>query len=166
LAARGDLYIKHIRRAYWFYAKVEFYRDSRFKLIYRKLVRDSVVVSVAELQIELRIGFPVCAPRILRRSGLTFDLFDQEHELRKIRGRHIQGDVRHQGLHEESVMRCSNPDCNRGIGLVAYRRGWFSKRRYCSRKCRDAAGVIDRVKPSRPEQTPATYCDWLFGQPI
>ena len=21
-------------------------------------------------------------------------------------------------------MKCSNPDCNRGIGLVAYRRGW------------------------------------------
>jgi hypothetical protein len=63
-------------------------------------------------------------------------------------------------------MRCSNPDCNRGIGLVAYRRGWFSKRRYCSRNCRDAAAVVDRVKPSRPEQTPATYCDWLFGQPI
>jgi len=26
-------------------------------------------------------------------------------------------------------MKCSNPDCNRGIGLVAYQRGWFSKRR-------------------------------------
>jgi len=63
-------------------------------------------------------------------------------------------------------MRCSNPDCNRGIGLVAYRRGWFSKRRYCSRNCRDAVVVIDRVKPSRLEQTPATYCDWLFGQPV
>ena len=35
-------------------------------------------------------------------------------------------------------MKCSNPDCNRGIGLVAYQRGWFSKRRYCSRHCRDA----------------------------
>jgi hypothetical protein len=34
-------------------------------------------------------------------------------------------------------MKCSNPDCNRGIGLVAYRRGWFSKRRYCSKHCRD-----------------------------
>ena len=38
-------------------------------------------------------------------------------------------------------MNCSNPDCNRGIGLVAYQRGWFSKRRYCSRHCRDAFGV-------------------------
>ena len=35
-------------------------------------------------------------------------------------------------------MKCSNPDCDRGIGLVAYRRGWFSKRRYCSKRCRDA----------------------------
>ena len=35
-------------------------------------------------------------------------------------------------------MRCSNPDCNRGIGLVTYRRGWFSKRRYCSQQCRNA----------------------------
>ena len=22
-------------------------------------------------------------------------------------------------------MKCSNPNCNRGIGLVCYRRGWF-----------------------------------------
>jgi hypothetical protein len=35
-------------------------------------------------------------------------------------------------------MKCSNPGCNRGIGLVAYQRGWFSKRRYCSQHCRDA----------------------------
>ena len=35
-------------------------------------------------------------------------------------------------------MKCSNPDCNRGIGLVAYQRGWFSKRLYCSKHCRDA----------------------------
>jgi hypothetical protein len=35
-------------------------------------------------------------------------------------------------------MKCSNPDCNRGIGLVAYQRDWFSKQRYCSKHCRDA----------------------------
>ena len=35
-------------------------------------------------------------------------------------------------------MKCSNPDCNRGIDLVAYGRGWFRKRRYCSKQCRDA----------------------------
>jgi len=33
-------------------------------------------------------------------------------------------------------MRCSNPDCNRGIGLVAYRRSWSSKR-YFTQHCRD-----------------------------
>jgi hypothetical protein len=38
-------------------------------------------------------------------------------------------------------MNCSNPDCSRGIGLIAYQRGWFSKRRYCSRHCRDAFGL-------------------------
>src|SRR5262249_36141829 len=31
-----------------------------------------------------------------------------------------------------------NPDCTRGIGLVAYRSGWFGKRRYCSQHCRNA----------------------------
>lgn len=36
-------------------------------------------------------------------------------------------------------MRCSNAGCNRGIGLVAYQRSWFSKGRYCSQRCcRDA----------------------------
>ena len=36
-------------------------------------------------------------------------------------------------------MKCSNPGCNRAIGLVvAHRRGWFSKRRYCSRNWRYA----------------------------
>ena len=39
-------------------------------------------------------------------------------------------------------MRRSNPDCNRGIGLVAYRRDWFSEQRYCSKHCRDAF-VVD-----------------------
>jgi hypothetical protein len=61
-------------------------------------------------------------------------------------------------------MKCSNPDCNRGIGLVAYRRGWFSKRPYCSKHCRDAF-VAD---PPRPQQkrSAATYFDWLFEQPV
>ena len=38
-------------------------------------------------------------------------------------------------------MKCSNPDCDRGIGLVAYQRDWFSKQRYCSKHCRDAFAV-------------------------
>jgi hypothetical protein len=59
-------------------------------------------------------------------------------------------------------MKCSNPDCNRGIGLVAYRRGWFSKRRYCSKHCRDAA---DTPKPQQ-KRSPTTYFDWLYEQPV
>jgi hypothetical protein len=39
-------------------------------------------------------------------------------------------------------MKCSHPDCNRGLGLVVYQRDWFSKRRYCSKHCRDAF-VVD-----------------------
>jgi hypothetical protein len=36
-------------------------------------------------------------------------------------------------------MKCSNPNCDRGIGLVTYQRSWFSKGRYCSQRCcRDA----------------------------
>ena len=50
-------------------------------------------------------------------------------------------------------MNCSNPDCSRGIGLIAYQRGWFSKQRYCSRHCRDAFGLDlpnSRQKRTRP----------------
>ena len=34
-------------------------------------------------------------------------------------------------------MKCAHPMCQRGIGLVSHRRGWFGKRLYCSRGCRD-----------------------------
>jgi hypothetical protein len=61
-------------------------------------------------------------------------------------------------------MKCSNPDCNRGIGLVAYRRRWFIKHRYCSRHCRDAV-VADAPKPQQKRST-TTYFEWLFEQPI
>ena len=61
-------------------------------------------------------------------------------------------------------MKCSNPECNRGIGLVAYRRGWFSKRRYCSKHCRDAF-VADAPK-LRQERNAPTHFEWLFLQSI
>lgn len=62
-------------------------------------------------------------------------------------------------------MKCSNPECNHDIGLLAHRRGWFGRRRYCSRRCRDAfAG--DRPKQSQQERTEATYFEWLFLQPV
>jgi len=61
-------------------------------------------------------------------------------------------------------MKCSNPDCNRGIGLVHYRR-WFSKRRYCSKQCRD--DVVARVpRPLQEDRNATTYFEWLFLQPI
>ena len=59
-------------------------------------------------------------------------------------------------------MKCSNPDCNRGIGLVAHRRSWFSERRYCSKQCRDA--FVAYAPKLKQEQ--ATYFEWLFLQPI
>lgn len=61
-------------------------------------------------------------------------------------------------------MKCSNPQCNQGIGLVSYRRGAFTKGRYCSKKCRDNY-VIERAKPGLPQRAPATYFEWLFLQP-
>jgi hypothetical protein len=73
-------------------------------------------------------------------------------------------DPRRQKSWKESVVKCSNPDCNRGIGLIAYRRGWFSKRRYCSRHCRDAF-VADAPKPQQ-KSSATTYFDWLFDQPV
>jgi hypothetical protein len=56
--------------------------------------------------------------------------------------------------HEESVMKCSNPNCNRSIGLVAYRRGWFSKRRYCSKHCRNAFAA-DAPKLQQKRRAPS-----------
>ena len=61
-------------------------------------------------------------------------------------------------------MKCSNPDCNRGIGLVRHRRGWFSKRRYCSRNCRYA--FVADLPTAQKEPSATTYFEWLFLQPI
>ena len=48
-------------------------------------------------------------------------------------------------------MKCSNQGCNRGIGLVAYQRGWFSKGRYCSQGCcRDAVVVATANAQQKP----------------
>ena len=59
-------------------------------------------------------------------------------------------------------MKCANPDCNREIGLIVYRRRWLSKRRYCSKHCRDAL-VSQKLQQ---KQGVSTYFEWLFLQPI
>ena len=47
-------------------------------------------------------------------------------------------------------MKCGHPTCQRGIGLVSHRRGWFGKRLYCSRACRDTRDTyVTEVRPSR-----------------
>jgi len=58
--------------------------------------------------------------------------------------------LRHKKSRKESVMKCSNAGCSRGIGLIAYRRSWFSKRYYCSKRCRDASVA----EPQNRQQTP------------
>ena len=43
-------------------------------------------------------------------------------------------------------MKCSNPHCDRSIGLIAHQRGWLSKQRYCSRQCRDTFDLHTRAR--------------------
>ena len=62
-------------------------------------------------------------------------------------------------------MKCSNPNCNHGIGLVSYRRGLFGKGRYCSKRCRDPF-VVGAEQPKRRQRNAPSYFEWLFLQPI
>jgi hypothetical protein len=62
-------------------------------------------------------------------------------------------------------MKYSNPDCNRAIGLVAHRRGCFSKQRYCSRNCRGAF-VVDLPKRSHQSRALRPTSSGSFLQPI
>jgi hypothetical protein len=48
-------------------------------------------------------------------------------------------------------MKCAHPTCHRGIGLVSHRRGWFGKRLYCSRDCRD--NYVVEVRPPRVKRS-------------
>lgn len=59
-------------------------------------------------------------------------------------------------------MKCAHPYCNRGIGLMSYRRP-LSKARYCSKRCRDTY-VAEAVKPAG-RRAAASYFEWLFLQP-
>jgi hypothetical protein len=62
-------------------------------------------------------------------------------------------------------MKCANPNCNRGIGLITYRRGWFGKYRYCSTQCRDVL-VTEPPKKSQRERCAATYFECLLSQAL
>src|SRR5215475_1450795 len=61
-----------------------------------------------------------------------------------------------------SVMKCSNPNCRHGIGLVSYQRGWFDKQRFCSKKCRDDLGVERPIKAEGPRPRLGRYLKRLF----
>jgi len=63
-------------------------------------------------------------------------------------------------------MKCASPTCNHSIGLVSYRRGFFGKRPYCSKACRDnfVAERVAAVASKRPRAE--TYFEFLFAQPI
>ena len=47
-------------------------------------------------------------------------------------------------------MKCSHPDCNRGIGLISYWHGWFDKRRYCSEHCCNAMAAETNSEQRHP----------------
>jgi uncharacterized protein (DUF924 family) len=49
--------------------------------------------------------------------------------------------------------------CNRGIGLVSHRVGWFDKRVACSKKCR--ADFVADLKRSRYLAWRRTVASWL-----
>jgi hypothetical protein len=60
-------------------------------------------------------------------------------------------------------MKCAHPNCNRGIGLVSYRRP-FGKARYCSKQCRDHYAA-EAIKPAARQPRATTYFEWLFLPP-
>jgi hypothetical protein len=65
----------------------------------------------------------------------------------------------------EGVMKCSNPDCGYGIGLVSHRRSWFDKQRYCSKRCLDAVTSQVTERRSSHQRLPVSYFEWLLSQP-
>ena len=59
-------------------------------------------------------------------------------------------------------MKCSNLNCGYGIGLVSYRRGWFDKRRFCSKKCRNDF-TVERSRSSQQKRLVGSYFNWLLA---
>ncbi len=59
-------------------------------------------------------------------------------------------------------MKCAHPMCNRGIGLVSHRRGWFGQRLYCSRDRRDNYAAEQR-QPRPPRPAAPSLFELLFA---
>jgi hypothetical protein len=59
-------------------------------------------------------------------------------------------------------MKCSNLNCSYGIGLVSYRRGWFDRRRFCTKKCRDDF-TVERPRSSQQKRLVGSYFNWLIA---
>jgi hypothetical protein len=59
-------------------------------------------------------------------------------------------------------MKCAHPACQRGIGLVSHRRGWFGKRLYCSLDCRD--NYVAEVRPAPQSRPSRAFEPSLFEQ--
>jgi len=58
-------------------------------------------------------------------------------------------------------MKCSNPDCNRGIGLVSHQRSWFDRQRYCSKRCCEAIASKATERRSSHQPRGTSYVAWL-----
>ena len=56
-------------------------------------------------------------------------------------------------------MRCANPMCSRGIGLVSHRLGLFDKRYACSKQCRTE--VVADVRRARHVAWRRAVVSWL-----
>jgi hypothetical protein len=65
------------------------------------------------------------------------------------------------GSREETAMKCSNPKCGHGIGLVSYQRHWFDKRRFCSKKRN--VGTISRLRGADPASRNASSAATSIG---
>jgi hypothetical protein len=59
-------------------------------------------------------------------------------------------------------MKCSHPDCSRGIGLVSHQRSLLDKRRFCSKKCRHN---FVKEKRFQKERRTTSYFEWLMSLP-
>ena len=62
-------------------------------------------------------------------------------------------------------MKCSNPNCNRSIGLVSHQRNSLDKLRFCSKKCREHF-VTEKPKRLQRERITPSYFEWLLSRPI